>query len=348
MSASTFSKLSGGSMFTQLTPPPFRKLGMMSSIGNNSFICRGPLKKGGGVDKFAKYDEIEEEWNVINIKCRDFFWLEHSLSKFNEETQAVFCCGEDKLYAISLKTNKCEEICHYKPIEKKYALFIDDKIHIIGCRTHNIYNPDTRQMKLLHNLAKRDGQAQWFALGGFWLESKQIILTQSSLRKDNDEDNRTDFISKYSIEEDKWNHHKIDCCIGMSTQSCVMTKCENYLISMVPHTEYPDIMIYDINGNKVIKTTITSPIIYLRFFGTTAILRDDKRDENLAFGYVNENYEKFIKKSKMTTALKCPMVIMVMIRNYICNEMIHCMVWSSDEGCYHWKISVDDVLKSIK
>ena len=71
------------------------------------------------------------------------------------------------------------------------------------------------------------------------------------------------------------------------------------------------------------------------------ILRDDKRDELLVFRFINLCY----RNKEMLNVQVLPVYLIKLIRDRICNEMVHVITWGEqNKDCEHWEISVDEIL----
>ena len=72
------------------------------------------------------------------------------------------------------------------------------------------------------------------------------------------------------------------------------------------------------------------------------ILRDDKRDELLVFGFINQCF----RNKEMINVQILPVYLIKLIRGWVCIEMVHLIAWTKDwdRKYLHWKINVDDIL----
>ena len=100
------------------------------------------------------------------------------------------------------------------------------------------------------------------------------------------------------------------------------------------------ITIYDIQQDRFMECTLECP-----FKGDmhAICMGDDKRDELLVFGFVNDLYQA----KEFKNLRKLPVCLINLILKRVNNEYLHILQLSyHDDDNQHYKINIDDILNS--
>ena len=306
-----------------------------------STVCNG----------IVTYDTNGDNWNVENPKILN---NTNGASCYNPISKQIFIVEEHvrtkTMHIFDIEANKLTKFgtSFGESIE---PIWVNSCCHFIGGgingNLHEIWNDDTKKLQHIHTFHEFARVNHTFS--GF----KKFGLIYSSKRKElllfggkHNEQPPLDMIYRYSLLTRNWVKldHKLPR--KMYGFGCVMTKCQRYIIILGEEHEvrsgrYHDywlrqeIFIFEPATMQFIKSKIKLPF----GSGCKAIIMDDKHKNDLLV-------HGFVKKSINKYNMNIPFALISLIGVWHSMEYIHVIEACNSKNPRHWKINVDEIIKT--
>ena len=296
-------------------------------------------------DGVHKYDSINNKWTKIFDYPKDFASLAHKAA-IDIKNNIIYICNIDKLLEINLTTNNMKILSNQINLDEFPGVFFaNDCIHVIGGESNNkhyIFNRSCNKFDLIHDF---DSDNLTICQRSFYFaKNKSIINTVF------DDKNKTSIIE---FKNNKWNlmDFKIQNEQHLTGSEIIATTNGNYLIfidgtNLEKNEMDHFIYIYDVKAKDLIKSDVKMPENISGTAATSAITRNNDKENLLTFGFVNQcfntkNYENM---------QQLPFYLIKLIEKWVCFETMHVIIDDSTEDKIqntHWIIDVDTILSSI-
>ena len=299
---------------------------IISSVVNDAaFIKYDTLK-----DKFSDPIEIDNEQHLQQkdyINCT-YNSLHRMLFIYNKIKR--------KLGVIGGSTNKFREILDQMQFTHPNYVMVssEDTIHILRQASPDHYIFNIKSAEVTHHTPQQT-QIDYIDQA-IVLKSEKRILTFDY-----------DKVYEYSVKDQIWTKLYTVSGLGRySFSASVVTNDARYIIFLGENSGTSnDIMILNRDEQNLIKSKIKCPLI--ASFNATLVY-DDKRDELLTFGFINACFRSL----EFENMIKLPHYLIKHIKKWISIEYVHLIFheYSNSKAISlinHWKINVDDILKSI-
>eukprot|EP01084_Bolivina_argentea_P103189 184861_1 len=324
-------------------------------INANEFIivCEGSPLNTYKNETF-KYNINKNEWNKMAL---NYPHCESHSNTFDQNKQILYLYGEGKrinyhthnyLIQIDFNTKIATTVPHLPGFGMCTQMaLINKQIHIIGGfdnNTHSIWNETNEKSEVVHTFSNSVHDHRLLHLKS---KNKLLLLGgEYHLNCKNE-------IYEYCVKNNKWKKWSVKLPKPLNKFGIISTNNDNFMIifggcigfkydgtdvicgDLNDHFS-SDIYVCDISKKLFIKSTIKCPFATPYY---AMIVEDKNKDELLTFGFVNE----FFRSKNGCNLQKLPFYIVKLIKQWVCNEMIHLL-----SGKYHWKIALDEILKSTR
>ena len=300
-----------------------------------------------------QYSTTKDEWTKI-ISYPDMTLTQcHKPSMiYNEKTQKIWMIGDGPTSVLEFDYLKHDNMqtLSYVQTGNGSCVGAHPAILLIKDEYHVIFGSDNVQ-HLVYNKQSSDNTSDSITLAAkhticneydhgledakcVYIESRGQILTFGG----NDYGNQHRNIHKYSFYEDKWSKLPLES-VRYSGFGCVVSMDERYVIlfgikDLAEQGGTGAIYVFDIERMKFNKSNIVCPQNYTDYHAV--LMGNAIKDELLVHGWLKSEINKY--------EIFLPQDMMKLIVRWSSIEWVHLL--SKAQG--HWKIPVDEIIRSIQ
>eukprot|EP01084_Bolivina_argentea_P300847 518858_1 len=325
----------------QLKPFPFKYFDKPLLLNDNEFIIVPQSYTGFRSDGIYKYNIDVNQWIKILRYPPDFTSSYHSIC-LDKENQLIYVCNvEDKILTFDLNAKKqTQQELHLNVGSHPKCIYINNMVHSIGGsgnNKHYIYNPKTKEIKQKYEFHDFKNISLHYLVH---LKNKKTLLLFGGKRRSDVFRIPSDFVYELCLSNNKWTKWHNKCPQKLSGFAAIPTYDDKKIIIFGGQNgkdyNLDDIFIYNIETNKIKKSSIKCPVKGLCHVVKTYGRTDG---ELLTFAFVNscwktKQFENLIRNPLPTHLIK-------LIANWLYDEFVHLIGFGSGQ---HWRISLNDIL----
>lgn len=289
-----------------------------------------------------KYNAISNSWSQFEFLTGAMNrWHRIYKAVITKSKRSIFILTRDRtLHELDIKSQSI------KSPEREDMIFRNGVTDIICVGDHLHLFSDNTDTDVEHNycLLRKEMGFQSFQTVVFetmlheswkcnliYLESKHCLISL---------DIQHGNVYTFDVRNSKWTKSKIKGNVKLKhNPKLIVTADERYVI-LLDHLSKETsglVQLYDVENRTLTKSKIELPSSK-RFF-SAVMMRNEKRDELMAFGFVNHCFVS----AEYEDIQKLPFYLIRLIAEWISNEWIHLIYCEENE---HWKIHIDEVLNS--
>lgn len=340
---------SADSLWQSLKDPPDSSLLGTVAINNSEYLKMGVSDYG-----LIRYNVVHNKWesidtfNYSNPHSVDSWSKIYSFDK--DSKLLIMATSREEVITINMETGSCNKIWTASEHGIRGAFLIDNKLHILGCRS--IMGGGTRLSHLV--IDDKNEYTEQSVLSDARLHDAVFSESRNSLIVFGSASGRANegtapLFAEYSLSTNQWERWS-DATTYWKRAGMLCTSDGKYLICLgrvamrddnTNNAEYIDgIVVYDLNDHSA--QSRLSAVRCPKLGHYEVLLMTDKRTETLVtFGYVRKCYEN----PQLKEMENLPEHIIEMIAIWVCMEWIHLLIRHGGKG--HWRISLDEILKSV-
>ena len=310
-----------------ISKPRMTHCALFTSISNTEMIMLED-------EAVWKYDSTKYVWNKFMDLSQGNLHIIFSCCSavFDKKRQCIYLCTfQSKLFEININKKKINMLKQGNFLTRMPSVFSighDDVYVLSENKKYLLFNKKTK------SIVEGEYSIPWtLSARNVTLKKRKSMITTAKNQR-----NKVMLI-EYSFTNNAWIGWNLKQ-FNYFASEIVKTSNEQYLILLggynVESREYTkDIIVFDLNANKLSKSYIKLPISYVM----ANIHRNKPQEKLLLLAYINQLWRfsdcRYIKP--------LPFYFMELIGKWICLEYLHVI---GQNMCHHWSINVDEILKS--